>query len=126
VRIAESEQNLKITGNNDFLILDINPNNLLTNNMIVNGVIEIVDSNDNMWIIDVELTAKSSAAKSLNDYVSPGQMIGLACMFAALWIFLTMKENQTEKVDETINKEYFEIANTEEISYDAWGRPIDD
>ena len=125
-RIAESEQNLKITGNNDFLILDINPNNLLTNNMIVNGVIEIVDSNDNMWIIDVELTAKSSAAKSLNDYVSPGQMIGLACMFAALWIFLTMKENQTEKVDETINKEYFEIANTEEISYDAWGRPIDD
>lgn len=125
-RIAESEQNLRLTGNDDFLIIDINPNNLLTNNMIVNGVIEIMDSNDNMWLIDVELTAESSAAKSLNDYISPGQMIGLACMFAALWIFLTMKENQTEKVEEVIGKEYFEIVNNEEIRYDAWGRPIDD
>ena len=125
-RIAESEQNLRLTGNDDFLIIDINPNNLLTNNMIVNGVIEITDSNDNMWIIDVELTAESSAAKSLNDYISPGQMIGLACMFAALWIFLTMKENQTEKVEEVIGKEYFEIVNNEAIRYDAWGRPIDD
>ena len=125
-RIAESEQNLRLTGNDDFLIIDINPNNLLTNNMIVNGVIEIMDSNDNMWLIDVELTAESSAAKSLNDYISPGQMIGLACMFAALWIFLTMKENQTEKVEEVIGKEYFEIVNNEEIRHDAWGRPIDD
>ena len=125
-RIAESEQNLRLTGNDDFLIIDINPNNLLTNNMIVNGVIEIMDSNDNMWLIDVELTAESSAAKSLNDYISPGQMIGLACMFAALWIFLTMKENQTEKVEEVIGKEYFEIVNNEAIRYDAWGRPIDD
>ena len=125
-RIAESEQNLRLTGNDDFLIIDINPNNLLTNNMIVNGVIEITDSNENMWIIDVELTAESSAAKSLNDYISPGQMIGLACMFAALWIFLTMKENQTEKVEEVIGKEYFEIVNNEAIRYDAWGRPIDD
>ena len=125
-RIAESEQNLRLTGNDDFLIIDINPNNLLTNNMIVNGVIEITDSNDNMWIIDVELTAENSAAKSLNDYISPGQMIGLACMFAALWIFLTMKENQTEKVEEVIGKEYFEIVNNEAIRYDAWGRPIDD
>ena len=125
-RIAESEQNLRLTGNDDFLIIDINPNNLLTNNMIVNGVIEIMDSNDNMWLIDVELTAESSAAKSLNDYISPGQMIGLACMFAALWIFLTMKENRTEKVEEVIGKEYFEIVNNEAIRYDAWGRPIDD
>ena len=125
-RIAESEQNLRLTGNDDFLIIDINPNNLLTNNMIVNGVIEIMDSNDNMWLIDVELTAESSAAKSLNDYISPGQMIGLACMFAALWIFLTMKENQTEKVEEVIGKEYFEIVNNEAIRYDAWGRQIDD
>ena len=125
-RIAESEQNLRLTGNDDFLIIDINPNNLLTNNMIVNGIIEIMDSNDNMWLIDVELTAESSAAKSLNDYISPGQMIGLACMFAALWIFLTMKENQTEKVEEVIGKEYLEIVNNEEIRYDAWGRPIDD
>lgn len=125
-RIAESEQNLRLTGSDDFLIIDINPNNLLTNNMIVNGVIEIMDSNDNVWLIDVELTAESSAAKSLNDYISPGQMIGLACMFAALWIFLTMKENQTEKVEEVIGKEYFEIVNNEAIRYDAWGRPIDD
>ena len=52
------------------LIIDIDPNNLLSNNMIVNGVIEITDSNDNVWVIDIVLTAESSASKSLNDYIA--------------------------------------------------------
>ena len=94
--------------------------------MIVNGVIEIKDSNNNIWMVDVELTAESSATKSLNDYISPGQMIGLACIFAALWIFLTMRENQLNNVDKVSDKEYFESLDNKDITYDAWGRQIDD
>ena len=92
-RIADSQQTLRLTGEDDYLIIEIEPKELLTNNMIVNGVIEITDSNDNQWNIDVVLTAESSVTKSLNDYVSPSQMVGLACIFAALWIFLTMKDS---------------------------------
>ena len=94
--------------------------------MIVNGVIEISDSNDNLWVVEVVLTAESSAAKSLNDYISPGQMVGLACIFAALWIFLTMKENQPVNIEEIIEKQYYQENDEEKISYDAWGRQIDD
>ncbi len=125
-RIANSDQELKLTESEDFLLVDIDPNNLLSNNMIVNGVIEITDSNDNVWVIDIVLTAESSAAKSLNDYISPGQMVGLACIFAALWIFLTMKENQTKSIKQIEEKEYFQQINDENLNYDAWGRPIDD
>ena len=125
-RIAHSEQILSLTESDDFLIIDIDPNNLLSNNMIVNGVIEISDSNDNLWVVEVVLTAESSAAKSLNDYISPGQMVGLACIFAALWIFLTMKENQPVDVEEIIEKQYYQENDEEKISYDAWGRQIDD
>lgn len=125
-RIAHSEQILRLTESDDFLIIDIDPNNLLSNNMIVNGVIEISDSNDNLWVVEVVLTAESSAAKSLNDYISPGQMVGLACIFAALWIFLTMKENQPVNIEEIIEKQYYQETDEEKISYDAWGRQIDD
>ncbi len=125
-RIALSEQTLRLTESDDFLIIDIDPNNLLSNNMIVNGVIEISDSNDNTWSVEVVLTAESSAAKSINDYINPGQMVGLACIFAALWIFLTMKENQPVDIDEIIEKQYYQEIDEEKIDYDAWGRQIDD
>ena len=125
-RIANSDQTLRLTESDDFLIVDIDPNNLLSNNMIVNGVIEIIDSNDNVWVIEIVLTAESSAAKSLNDYISPGQMVGLACVFAALWIFLTMKDNEPKSVEEVAEKEYFQPINNDSVNYDAWGRPIDD
>ena len=125
-RIANSDQTLRLTESDDFLIVDIDPNNLLSNNMIVNGVIEIIDSNDNVWVIEIVLTAESSAAKSLNDYISPGQMVGLACVFAALWIFLTMKDNQPKSIEEFAEKEYFQPVNNDGVNYDAWGRPIDD
>mgnify|MGYP006217149011 FL=1 len=53
-------------------------------------------------------------------------MIGLACIFAALWIFLTMRENQLNNVDKVSDKEYFESLDNKDITYDAWGRQIDD
>ena len=125
-RIALSEQTLRLTESDDFLLIDINPNNLLSNNMIINGVIEITDSNDNLWVVEVVLTAESSAAKSVNDYISPGQMVGLACIFAALWIFLTMKDNQPVDIEAVMEKEYYEVREDRRIEYDAWGRQIDD
>ena len=125
-RIADSQQTLRLTGEDDYLIIEIEPKELLTNNMIVNGVIEITDNNGNQWNIDVVLTAESSVTKSINDYVSPSQMVGLACIFAALWIFLTMKDS-TKNNNEELPKQY-SVTETafEQVPVDAWGRPIDD
>ena len=122
-RIAQSEQTLRLTGSDDVLIIDIDPNNLLSNNMIINGIIEISDSNDNVWSVEVVLTAESGATKSLNDYINPGQMIGLACIFAALWVFLSMKDGRTVNLEEITEEQ--SVHNRPNIDYDAWGREFD-
>lgn len=125
-RVADSQQILRLTGENDYLIIDIDPKELLTNNMIVNGVIEITDSNGNQWDIDVVLTAESSVTKSINDYISPSQMVGLACIFAALWIFLTMKDSAKDEIEELPKQYSVTETSFEQTPVDAWGRPIDD
>ena len=125
-RIADSQQILRLTGENDYLIIDIDPKELLTNNMIVNGVIEITDSNGNQWDIDIVLTAESSVTKSINDYISPSQMVGLACIFAALWIFLTMKDSAKDEIEELPKQYSVTETSFEQTPVDAWGRPIDD
>ena len=125
-RIADSQQILRLTGENDYLIIDIDPKELLTNNMIVNGVIEITDSNGNQWDIDVVLTAESSVTKSINDYISPSQMVGLAFIFAALWIFLTMKDSAKDEIEELPKQYSVTETSFEQTPVDAWGRPIDD
>ena len=92
--------------------------------MIVNGEIELFDSNDNKYVIDVTLTAESATSNSLNQYINPGQLIGLACLFAALWVFLTMRDathTEVKTIEEPNN-----ITPTETIQVDAWGRVIDD
>ena len=92
--------------------------------MIVNGEIELFDSNDNKYVIDVTLTAESAAGNSLNEYINPGQLIGLACLFAALWVFLTMRDaaqTEVKTIEEPNN-----FTTNETIQVDAWGRVIDD
>lgn len=123
-RIASSQQTLSISETNSILAIEIQPRGLLSNNMIVNGEIEIMDSNDNKWVINVTLTAESTVGNSLNDYINPGQLIGLACLFAALWVFLTIKDaksSSTQVVEEPIIS-----PNMEPTQLDAWGRLIDD
>ena len=125
-RISDSEQTLRLDGANDNLVLDINPKGLLTNNMIVNGEIKISDSNGNKWNIDVTLTAESAASKSINEYFNGGQLIGLACIFAALWVFLTMRDSREENQSTTITDNENGTVIDEEMQYDAWGRLLDD
>ena len=94
--------------------------------MIVNGVIKISDSNGNNWNIDVTLTAESAAGKSINDYINGGQLIGLACIFAAFWVFLTMKDSAEENQTTTMTDNKDGIPSKEDMHYDAWGRLLDD
>ena len=125
-RITESQQSVRLTGENDSIGLVINPNGLLSNNMIVNGQIEITDMNGNTWLIEVTLTAENAAASSLNDYINSGQMISLAFTFAALWVYLTLRETST-KDSEVVEQP---VAIEERILpprlVDAWGRELDD
>ena len=106
-RIAHSEQILRLTESDDFLIIDIDPNNLLSNNMIVNGVIEISDSNDNLWVVEVVLTAESSAAKSLNDYIKPWTNGWISMYFCRVVDFLNYERKSICKYRRNHRKTVF-------------------
>lgn len=124
-RIADSSDTITLNGEEDLLLITINHNDLLSNNMLVNGHIEIVDTAGNTWFVEIELTAESEGLKSINDFIGPGQMISLALLFAALWVYLTMRESaaKTSKQDDD---EIKTTVTAEEILLDAWGRPLDD
>ena len=124
-RIADSSDTITLNGEEDLLLITINHNDLLSNNMLVNGHIEIVDTAGNTWFVEIELTAESEGLKSINDFIGPGQMISLALLFAALWVYLTMRESaaKTSKPDDD---EIKTTVTAEEILLDAWGRPLDD
>ena len=123
-RIANSQQTLSISETDSMLLIEIQPSGLLSNNMIVNGEIEIIDSNDNKWVINITLTAESAVGNSVNDYINPGQLIGLACLFAALWVFLTIKEGKSANTQ--VDDEAIITPSTQPTELDAWGRLIDD
>jgi len=95
--------------------------------MLVNGHVEVVDTAGNTWFVEIELTAESDGLKSINDFIGPGQMISLALLFAALWVYLTMRESaaKTSKPDDGEEIKATTVT-TEDILLDAWGRPLDD
>ena len=53
-------------------------------------------------------------------------MISLALLFAALWVYLTMRESaaKTSRTDD--DEEIKPSVDTEHMLLDAWGRPLDD
>ena len=125
-RIADNPNTVTLNGENDLLTIDINPNDLLSNNMLINGNVEIIDTAGNTWFVEIQLTAESDGLKSINDFIGPGQMISLALLFAALWVYLTMRESAAKPTKPNANDELNSIVAQNDESLDAWGRPLDD
>ena len=128
-RIAENPNTITLNGEDDFLPIEINPNDLLSNNMLINGDVEIVDTAGNTWFVEIQLTAESDGLKSINDFIGPGQMISLALLFAALWVILTMRESaiKSDKSNKTDDNQVVKsTVQTDDELLDAWGRPLDD
>ena len=81
-----------LDGNDDSITIDINPNNLLSHNMIIRGEIELTDSTGKSWNVEVQLNSKSDSLNTLGEIINPGQMVSIALLLAAFWVYLSMKE----------------------------------
>ncbi len=127
-RITNVDNFIDLDGS-DILVLDIDPNGLLSPNMLVKGEIIFYDNSGNDWTIDIELTAKNDNSNGFQEFFTPGKSISIACILAALWVVLgirdrTKKATQEESVD---NNSIIEVISEQEnIEKDAWGRPLDD
>jgi len=116
--------------NDSVYLLTINPNGLLTENMLITG--ELVLSNDAgaMWTYPIELKATDSTA-TWPIALTPGQVIAVACWLVALYAALSTREppRPTVKADPMLPQATTRAEmNSWRITQptDAWGRPIDE
>jgi hypothetical protein len=61
--------------------------------------------------------------------ITPGITISIACLLAALWVILGIKERTKNiKNDEhqTVDENIDHITSQPQVELDAWGRPLDE
>ncbi len=128
-RVATIEDRITLTGE-DELEVQIAPNNLLENGMRVRGELVLIDSNGHRWMYELEFTAQTEEPSSLEEWRTPGRILGLVGLVAAVWVLLGMTERKKKPkpspdgepnpvvAHETESKVFEEIQ-------DPWGRPVD-
>jgi len=127
-RITTVESTIDLDGN-DVVSLIIEPNGLLSPNMLVKGELEFYDTSGEKWTIELELTAKNDESNSFRELITPGITISIACLLAALWVILGIKERTKNiKNDEhqTVDENIDHITSQPQVELDAWGRPLDE
>ena len=119
-----------VLSNGSTYTLTINPNGLLTENMLISG--ELVLSNDagSAWTYPIELKA-TDGGSPWPVALSPGQVIAIACWLVALYAALSARQPTRSTVDNDATvppaPSLPAVAPAAPITnVDAWGRIIDD
>jgi M6 family metalloprotease-like protein len=121
-RVASGEISVLVAEETSY-VLAVEPNGLLTENMLIYGTVMISTDDGMSWTIDVELEATATNDEWWTPLTEPGRIIGL--MLAILGISALTSMNKKEKTpanekDDTIS----ELPTQEE--QDPWGRPLDE
>ena len=111
-RIAstENKQDLK---DGSIIIVDIDPDGLLSPQMLASGDLILASDSGHQWRIEIELIAYSDSADPLNKWREPATMVPIALLLAALWVILGIK-SPTRKVA----TEHQELPPTQIEGYD--------
>jgi M6 family metalloprotease-like protein len=83
----------------DELVLEIEPNGLLSNGMIARGEVVLSDTNGNSYSIDI--TLRGEAIEGSGDLLSiirtPSTMLLIVCCLTALWVLLGIARKESEE-----------------------------
>ena len=127
-RVGTVDSRFVLNGEDD-LIIDINPNGLLLDGMIVRGDLTFIDSNGHRWTYELNFVAQESEPSAFEELRTPARIVGAFCLVAALYVFLGVLEhkkkakgNISQTSEEPIN---IEEANSQPPEVDPWGRPVD-
>ena len=102
------------------LSLTIEPNGLLTENMLVHGEIDLMTDEGVSWTLDVTLTAASSDESWQSTLLEPGRVLAILVGFLGAYLLLgtTAVPRSRDPQDDAQATVLPEL--------DAWGRPVDD
>lgn len=127
-RIAEGEDFVVLSADGTYT-LNISPNGLLSDNMLVRGELILTTEEGGEWVIPVELSASSDEDVFLAEWRTPGRALGLAAMIIGIYLTLGLRPKKasepTQKVaplDGEMNEQKTIVAPE---NLDPWGRPVD-
>ena len=92
-RIATPPTQVTLNGD-DEIPIEITPNGLLQDRMSVNGEFVLLSQSGHRWVIHLEFTAVNNNNSNFVQWQKPGTLLGLAGVFAALWVFLCTFEKR--------------------------------
>ena len=107
-------------------LLTIEPNGLLTENMLVYGSIELMTDEGMLWTIDVALEATSTQDTWSSPWTQPGRVIGLMLTIVGLSALTSAWPRKSPTQDTAqANATHIEAGVPVPAETDAWGRQID-
>lgn len=129
-RVATIENRAVLDGN-DLFEIKIEPNGLLLDGMTVRGELVLIDNNGHRWIYELDYTAEVDDASVLDEWRTPGRILGIICLVGAVWIGMgIIDSNRTKSAPQTQSETQsesqpipYQVHPTEEL--DPWGRPVD-
>ncbi len=95
-RIAQTTQ-IQNLGDGDELVLEVNPDNLLTPGMIARGNVILATESGHRWQLEVTLTAQEKELSTFDEWRQPEKILPIACVLAAIWFVLGIKISDTAR-----------------------------
>lgn len=126
-RIAEADDFVLLSTNGSYE-LNIQPNGLLSDNMLVRGELILSTEEGGEWVILVELSASDEEGMLLSEWRTPGRVLGIAGMLIGIYLALGLRPNKPLKESKDVQPKPTNQIEQEEIpsnNVDPWGRPVD-
>ena len=103
--------------------LTVEPNGLLSENMLIHGELILSTDEGQRWVIDVELEATAIPDSWWTPWIEPGRVIGLMLAVLGLSALSTVVAGSKTETDAPKPSDDAQVPAVEAI--DPWGRPID-
>jgi M6 family metalloprotease-like protein len=126
-RIAEADDFVLLSTNGSYE-LNIQPNGLLSDNMLVRGELILSTEEGGEWVILVELSASDEDDMLLSEWRTPGRVLGIAGMLIGIYLVLGLRQNippRESKDDQPKPTNQIEQEEIPSDNVDPWGRPVD-
>jgi M6 family metalloprotease-like protein len=126
-RIAEADDFVLLSTNGSYE-LNIQPNGLLSDNMLVRGALILSTEEGGEWVILVELSASDEDDMLLSEWRTPGRVLGIAGMLIGIYLVLGLRQNKPPRESKDDQPKPTNQIEQEEIpsdNVDPWGRPVD-
>ena len=121
-RVSSGEVSVLITEETSYVLV-VEPNGLLTENMLIYGTVTISTDEGMSWTVDVELEATSIKDQWWTPLTEPGRII--AIMLSILGLSALTGLLKKEKTTPEEHEGQISDSRTQE-EQDPWGRPLDD